>query len=317
MQLPQPEPPFLIRPFQPESDFPPLVTLLTAVEAIDQSGEDTTEAGQREQMTWPGHDVTQDRWVLASSADPDVLLGYGDSWHMPGNTYADIAVCVHPAYRRRGFGGMLLQYVLARAKQQGVATVGVYADAKHVAAQSFLKRHHFQHRSPYVELHLSGEVHQPEIQPMSEYRVLPASEHTDVQLLSEALNASYGDLFGHKVVSEDYVRSELLGVPSQHWLLLVSPAQAIVGVCRVRILTNDQGDNTGNGYLDAPGVIPEHRHPALYQLLAQAGLHVLHGKQVSEIVMESWGDEPDVIARYFALGFTLRRHFLAFEYVLS
>lgn len=316
MDLYQPNQPFHIRSFQPESDFTPLMTLLAAVEAADQSGEETTEAQQREQMTWPGFDLTKDRWVVVSSHAPNILLGYGDSWHMPGNTRADIFVAVHPEYRRRGFGSVLLQHVLVRAKQQGAATVGMYADAKLTAAQSFLEQHKFVRQSAFVELYLSGEAQQSEVRITSEYSVLPTAEQIDVQLLTQLLNASYGDRFGHKLVDEDYVQSQLVNIPNHHWFLLLSPAQTIVGLCRVRMPPTNEG-SAGTSYLDAPGVIPNHRHPTLYQLLAQAGLEFLKQKQMNEIVMESWGDEPEVITAYGAFGFIIRRHSLAYEYILS
>lgn len=315
MYLPQPNEPFRIRSFQPESDIPPLVALLVAVEATDQSGEETTEAQQREQMAWPGFDLTQDRWVVVSSLEPNTVLGYGDSWLMPGNTRADIFVTVHPEYRRRGFGSLLLQHVLGRAKQQGAAMVGVYADAKHLAAQSFLQQYSFHLRSAYVELHLSGATQYTKVPLTSEYNVLPATEQINVQLLTQLLNASYGDRFGHKLVDEDYVQSQMINIPHHYWLLLQSPAQTIVGLCRVRIPTSTEA-NTEASYLDAPGVIPAHRDPTGYQLLAQAGLQFLGQKQANEIVMESWGDEPEVIAHYCTLGFTIRRRSLAYEYAL-
>lgn len=317
MRLPQPDEPFRICPFQPETDFPSLVTLLSAVEAVDQSGEETTEAQQREQMNWPGHDLSQDRFTLVSTLDSATFLGYGDCWHMPGNSHADIALAVHPDYRRRGFGGLLLQHLLARAQRQGVTAVHVYADFKHAAAHAFFQKHHFRPQGAFVELFLRQNDMTPQsgLALQSQYTVLPNTKQIDAQLLTELMNTGYADLFGHKVVTEDYVRSDMITRPHHSYLLLQSSTKAIVGLAQVYIPPNH--DTIPKiGYLDAPGILPGHRQPMHYHLLAQAGVHFLQQAQVSEIVMESWGDEPEVIAQYCELGFTIRRHFLAYEYVL-
>jgi mycothiol synthase len=313
MHLPSLDAPFQIRPFQPDTDFPPLMALLAAIEAIDQSGEITTEAEQREQITWPGHDLTQDRWVIVSQDVPGMLLGWGDSWCMTGNDYADIFVAVHPAYRRRGFGHILLAYVLARAQQQGAARVGVYADASHTAAQRFLEQHGFSLQGAYVALQ-STQMTQPQPQLPPGYSIRAADQQTDVQALVAILNASYGDRFGHKIVAEEHVRKMLANIPPEQWLLLVGSDQAPVGVCRVW-LTAGAEQAAASGGLDAPGVIPAHRHPALYQALAQAGLHLLDQKQVQTTMTESWGDDSEVIASYQALGFTVQRRSLAYQFI--
>jgi ribosomal protein S18 acetylase RimI-like enzyme len=313
--LPALDAPFHIRPFQPDTDFPPLMALLAAIEAVDRSGEVTTEAEQREQLTWPGHDLTQDRWVVVAQDAPGILLGWGDSWRMTGNSYADISVAVHPAYRRRGFGRALLAYVLDRAGRQGATTVGVYVDAGHMAAQRFLAQHGFQHQSAFVMLHMA-QTTQQQLQLPAGYSIYAADQRTDAQTLAAILNASYGDRFGHKIVGAEQVQKMLASVPPEQWLLLAAPDQAIIGVCRIRLMPAAEHE-AASGYLDAPGVIAAYRQPALYQLLATAGLELLHQRQVYAITIESWGDDPAVIASYQALGFTIQRHSLAYQYTLS
>jgi GNAT superfamily N-acetyltransferase len=130
---------FAFRAFDPAHDFSTLVALMNAIDAADQGGEPTSEEEQRAQLTWPGRDLPRDRWLATPAGHPDHLLGYGDSWKMPSTGRADIYVGIHPAWQRRGLGTQLMRRTLARASEQGAASVAVYADAAHpfLRAQGF------------------------------------------------------------------------------------------------------------------------------------------------------------------------------------
>lgn len=103
-------PQYHFRHFNSETDIPRLARLLTEAELLDASGEDISEATLREQLTWPGHDPSQDRWIvdMQSPFDTDpLLIGFASVLKVPQNVHADITVVVHPQWRREGIGSEL------------------------------------------------------------------------------------------------------------------------------------------------------------------------------------------------------------------
>jgi GNAT superfamily N-acetyltransferase len=202
--------PFRIRLFDPAQDFPALVQLINAIDAVDHSGEATTEDQQRQQLAWPGRDLLRDRWVVTAADHDQQLLAYGDSWKMPTTPTADIYVGVHPTFRRRGLGGELLRRTLVRAGEQGATHVAVYRDANNPAGHPFLDQHGFAVAGAFVELHRSMPQVIEAPQWPSGYRLRRFSEAPDVSSLVDVLNRSYADRFGHKVTTETDI--QLTGV---------------------------------------------------------------------------------------------------------
>ncbi|PKO16160.1 MAG: hypothetical protein CVU39_09030 [Chloroflexi bacterium HGW-Chloroflexi-10] len=311
--------PFSVRLFDPAQDFPALVELVNAIEAVDRSGEATTEDQQRAQLSWPGRDLLRDRWVVTAAEQQDQLLGYGDSWKKPTTPTADIYVGVHPVYRCRGLGGELLRRILVRAGEQCAAHVAVYADANNSSSQHFLRQRGFAVAGAYFELHTSMphviEVpHWP-----AGYTLRRFSETPNLPGLVDTLNRSYGDRFGHKITTETEIQRRLDLDPHSisNILLLFDAQEALIGVCRVHPTNNEQANQDSiTGYLDGPGVVPTHRQEGLYRSLALAGMQRLRELGQTQIVLESWGDEEHIISDYIELGFTCQRHFLAYRHSL-
>jgi mycothiol synthase len=318
MSADEPAVPLYVRLFDPERDFPALVNLINAIEAVDQSGEATTEDQQRAQIAWPGRDLAQDRCVVLHPDDPQLFLGFSDSWKSPTTPTADMYVGVHPAWRRRGLGSDLLQRALMRARAQGAADVAIYAEASNHASQMFLHRHGFTRIGAFAALQMTlPPVLEAPQWPIG-YTLYHFSEKADIASLVAVLNQSYGDLFGHKLTNETTIQRWLDAEASQNILLLADERQAVVGICRVRpTRIEEDGREAPIGYLDAPGLVPNHRHIGLYRSLVLAGIALLRVRGHTAIVLESWGDNEGVIDAYCELGFTRQRHFVAYRYSIA
>ncbi len=131
-----------LRTFHPEQDFSALLQLRTEIEAIDQAGVNTSEAGLRSQFNWPGHDPSQDRWVIESPDDPGKLIGHG--WTFAQSPQRSILeVAVHPHWRRQRLGHQLLAIEIARSQEKGTRQILSGARAKQQAGQAFLDANHF------------------------------------------------------------------------------------------------------------------------------------------------------------------------------
>ena len=71
------------------------------------------------------------------------------------------------------------------------------------------------------------------------------------------------------------------------------------------------------GYIDAPGIVPQHRRLDLYRALVLTGIRWLHDQGLSIIEMESWGDKLEVLKMYRELGFTDIRQLVCFQIDLT
>ena len=304
----------MIRPFEPGADFPRLVRLLAAVEAVDQSGEDVGEDRVRDLMRAPGHDPAHDRWAAVSPGDPDSLVGYGALWKSPASESAETDGAVHPDWRRRGLGGQLLARALARAGELGACAVGAYAGAGNPAAQAFLRTHGFARIAANTLLRAQADHPFPAPMWPAGYQPRTYAEVADLAVLVEAFNRSHEGLWGHHPVTAEMVAGWLPEMPADGIFLAIAPGGQVAGICRGELdqrLSARRGAATA--YIDAPGVVPEHREADLRRPLLLTAIAWLVPQGPAAIELESWGDAPETLAEYEALGFAVARQALAFR----
>lgn len=298
-----------MRAVRPEDDTPRLADLLTAVEAVDGPDEDASEEAICETMAWPGHDPRQDRWVVEEPGRPERLIAHGLVWKGTQDPHADIAVAVHPAWRRRGVGGALLGRARARAHALGATAARAYADEGHPAAIPFLRRHGFTPVAAYTEMRFAADrVPAPPVFPDA-YRVRAYDDVGDPALLARAMTAAYSGLWGHHAVSAEDLAPWLPAWRLDGVFLLFDERADVVGLCRaeVRALAPAEGANKPAGYVDAPGVVPARRDDDLYIPLLLTAMRWLRAQGIETIGLESWGDDEDTLRRYRALGFAIAR----------
>jgi ribosomal protein S18 acetylase RimI-like enzyme len=131
------------------------------------------------------------------------------------------------------------------------------------------------------------------------------------------MNLSYIPLWGHHEVSEDEMASWLPNFIQQSLFLVFSEKGRVIGISRVepsRERTQKNGKPTG--YIDAPGVVPQHRRLDLYRALVLTGINWLRDQGQTLIEMESWGDKLEVLKMYRELGFKDLRQLISYELTL-
>jgi hypothetical protein len=156
---------------------------------------------------------------------------------------------------------------IAQARAGGAALV--WAHGGHG-----LERHGFRPAGAYRRLHADA------VPPGSE---LPRSTSPD--RLFRLLDDGYRGLWGHKRVLRE--RVDALAARDD----LVHVVLGEIGVCRVE---------PDDRLIDGPGVVPGARDPANYARLVLGACAVLGDGPGT---LDSWGDAPEVIAAYNALGF--------------
>lgn len=111
-----------IRLFNPDTDFAQLLALRRDLEALEPTGNDTSEEGLCAMLKIRGHNPTQDRWVVTTRAEPEQLLAH--AWLFAQSQARIVtSINVHPAWRRQGIGSALLATMLGRARHAGATQV--------------------------------------------------------------------------------------------------------------------------------------------------------------------------------------------------
>ena len=307
-----------IRSFSLDRDIPLILSLRAATEAIDQEGTDVSEAALRTQLALPGHDPSTDRWVVEAPGNPSDLIAYALVYVAPGADIADTNLIVHPEWRRLGIGSRLVPLIQARALQLGATRAQVYGNIKHPAALGFLHKLGFAPQGIYTEMRLDVEVRLPPIIMPYGYEIRTYAEVQDLTILTQAMNLSYIPLWGHHGVSEEQMASWLPEFNQQGLFLVFSEKGRAVGISRVEPSAERSAKNGApTGYIDAPGIVPQHRRLDLYRALLLTGIHWLQSRGQTIIEMESWGDKLEVLKMYRELGFKDMRQLVAYQLELK
>jgi ribosomal protein S18 acetylase RimI-like enzyme len=142
----------------------------------------------------------------------------------------------------------------------------------------------------------------------------PYSEVQDISILTQAMNLCYIPLWGHHEVSENEMDSWLPKFNQQGLFLVFSEKGRVVGISRVEPSPErTQKNGIPTGYIDAPGIVPQHRRLDLFRALVLTGIRWLHEQGQALVEMESWGDKLEVLNMYRELGFQDLRQMVCYQ----
>jgi mycothiol synthase len=307
-----------IRSFAPDKDIPKLLSLYSSIEAVDHNGLEINELALRAQLNLPGHDPLNDRWVVDAPDGSLALIASCVVSVAPGSGLAEANILVHPNWRRRGIGTSLLSKVVERTRQREAGAIQIYANIRHPAAPLFLQKHGFVAQGAYTILSLSSDVQLPPVIWPYGYTMRPYSEVQDISILTQAMNLCYIPLWGHHEVSEDEMASWLPEFNQQGLFLVFSEKGRVIGISRTEPSPERSLKNgIPTGYIDAPGIVPQHRRLDLYRALVFNGIRWLRDQGQTLIEMESWGDKLEILKMYRELGFRDVRQLVCYELILS
>lgn len=262
--------------------------------------------GQSPFENQPGFHATEDRWGALDESE-DELLGVADVWLSPGTIYAEIALSVRTsrtgdrATATRG----LLELSAANAKQKGATAVLTYLAQEDQHLKQVLENLGFKQVSGYRRMRTRPHS------PAEAIRFLPGlalSTYADVQdqsFLAKALERSYNGQWGHKYPNSALLEVMLKAFPHDAIFLLLDESSRPAGICKSTQLPGETNEESPTGYIDAPGVVAPHRTLDNYAALVKAATDWHIEKGSKEILLESWGDPPELPAAYSELGFEL------------
>jgi GNAT superfamily N-acetyltransferase len=303
----------VIRPLEPETDLGRLLRLFNDIEEYNHDPEPTTEAHLRQVFAWPKHH----RWVMPNPSDPDQLIGYGLVFAQTSERSV-LWVAIHPDWRRKGLGRVMLVHVLDRARELNVNCVTISVDEQNAAGHAFLRQHGFWPVGHEWIMHVPADLALQEPQWPAGYSVRSFAEVQAVSGLVEVQNRSRRDMWGHWENTPGAVTEETVARWLPHWdpasiLLAFAPDGDMVGICRMELAQEDQAPDV----LDAPTIVPEHRDKLLQRPLVLAALHWQHSHRPRAVRLESWGDSEQTVEVYCGIGFAVSQHSVAYRYDLD
>lgn len=296
-----------LRTFHPEQDFSALLQLRTEIEEIDHAGVNTSEAGLRAQFSWPGHDPSQDRWVIEAMGESGRLIGHG--WTFAQSPQRSILeVAVHPHWRRQGLGRQLLAKEITRSREKGTRQLLSGARAKQKAGQAFLDANHFVlvGHDRFMDAPADTPIQTPLWPEGFVLRTL--AELGDVAAIVAGSNGCYTDMWGHREniepaslahFQENVAKHPDFYVPEGIFVLF-APDGEVAGICFNRLDRQEQ-----KKVIDSPGIVPAYRHLGLHRPLVQASMRWLNTQVDGMFHLDTWGDFAEAVQVYEELGFTL------------
>jgi len=307
-----------IRSFSPSQDIPRLLSLYAAVEAADQEGTEFSEQTLLSQQNLPGHNPALDRWVIDSPDRSASLIASAVIILPPGSETADANIIVHPGWRNLGVGNILLSRVIERARHLKAGSVQIFTDSLHMDAPDFLKMQGFVQKGAYTELRLFEDIQLPPIIWPFGYTMRSYRDVNELSILTQAMNLSYIPLWGHREVSESEMASWLPDFNLDGIFLVFSEKGRVVGISRTEpSVERSKKNGKPTGYIDAPGIVPQHRRLDLFRALVLTGIRWLRQQGYPLVEMESWGDKLEVLKMYRELGFKDVRQLVSYELLLK
>lgn len=308
----------VLRPLNPDTDVPNLVQLLNEIEAIDQSGTNTSEAALRNQFNWPGHDPEKDRLVIEALNKEGCLIAHG--WTFAQSPQRVIlGIAVHPNWRRRGLGSQLLATAISRANHLGAQQIVSSARSLNLPGKAFLEARHFTPvgHNRFMKAPATTALNTP--QWPDGFTLQRYADIGDISVLVDGSNGCYADMWGHRENTEPatvtHFQQAIARSPDEYQpegiLIVFDPDRHIAGICFNRI----EEDN--RKVLDSPGVTPRYRHLELHRPLVQASMLWLNSQAEGVYHLDTWGDYDLAVNIYRELGFELADKDHLIEYLLQ
>ena len=294
----------VVRPFRPESDVAAIVDVINSIETAE--GRDATVTVQQMENALAAPNLF--RWVAQSTLGSAPLVGYGVVFHqMPGRCYGDARV--HPLWRRRGVGRMLIDRMVDKARSLDARYLAIDVAADNQDALRFLLTQNFRFRGDVWELVAPPHAELPSPRWPDGYHATTYADSPELDTYVELCNRAFGDLWGHwenfpGAVDAAHMTETLTHFDPAGIFIARDAAGNAVGQCRAKAADDEASPHI----LDQPAVIPAARDAGLHVPLALAAAHWLRRRDLRPVRLESWGDPAETVTSYESLGFALTKH---------
>ncbi len=290
----------------PDVDFPALANLLNDAARVD-SGSTTTEAEQKDSVTMLQSYGYLGQWIVDDPNNPNNLIAYVWFFKQAATPYAEFTLTIHQNNRERELEKRLLEVVVQEAKSQQASYLYALIDSKNPYLHEALLGQGFRLERGYHAMEMPITTSFPEPVFPEGFSLRTYDQVNDMNIMVDIVNRGWSDLPGHKVAGDNNV-SWVNQQPHDSIFLLFDNEGKIIGSTGTVILED------GSGRIDAGGLVPEYRTPALYRSLALVALNYAIKQGCKKVKLESWGDYESTIDTYKQLGFVTVIHELGYRF---
>lgn len=307
----------MVKPFNRFEDMPAFVRLRREIEDVDHSGNDVGEQAALSTLAWPGHDPARDRWTAWIEADPESMAGYAFTWAQSPER-SIVYAAVRPDLRRRGIGSRLMEAALLRSIEVGSTHVTSAVGASNDAGINFLSSRGFTVAGENRFMRAGAGIGAPEPVWPTGFTAVDFASVGDLNVLANALNGCYGDMWGHientpGIVDAGFLAREMENRPELHdphgIFLVFDPGGCVSGIVAAFRRPSGQGREP-HLVIDSPGVVPRHRSLGLQKQLVLTAMRWLRAYGSATVSLETFGDSPEAFGIYAGLGFEIEARFI-------
>ncbi len=290
-----------IRTFRRDTDLAGLAELFGASRGSVLSPEEVLN-----QVRWPGFDISRDRFVALRGG---WIAATGMVYPQSPRRFF-VTLTTHPEVRRQGIGRKLLEFLSEEVRRRGGEQATCSIEAGNRGAQAFAGACGFEQAGESRFFDAPAEAVWPAPELPEGFNLRSVAELGSVQPFVDACNACYQDMWGHRENLEPLTVERVTERQALYpnilrpagMFVLFSPQGQPVGVTRA--------DREGEGdqelrVIDAPGVAPAYRRLGLQRAIVQQAAAWLRQNGSGPYQIQTWGDFPEAVALYEALGFRL------------
>lgn len=309
-----------LRQFHMPDDLARLAELKNIYWQYYQLDQTTTSEKQAFLVSLDNHSPQDDNRVIVHPENSEQLIAHVWVWLQTSQRVV-FDITVHPNWQRQGLGTRLLEWAIERANQLGANVIDHQISIDSAPERKFLRKNRFNPVGTFFNMRLAN----PHIDAPSlthGYHVKTYAEINDLSLYTQLLNACYSDLWGHQTSATESDQAkwldyyDLTGI-----MILITPEDEAIGIVRAQSSeqVSSQDGTRNNNTVDAPGLVPAYRQPALYESLVRHGVAWLNTQMPTPqpITMLSWGDLNSTIDCYWRVGFEVVEHAIGYRYYLK
>lgn len=284
-----------VRPFILDHDMSTVLALFergASAGMAELMDEDTLRALMARSGAEPERDA-----VVVDDRDGGVM-GWAALYFVPGAQQAELMLAADPEVDER-CRGALLDAMVDRARELGASSLLAYVTPADTATLAFLGSRGAQPVAGYLRMRGAFASLNPAPSLPAGWQLVPCSGAGGAELALAAVSAAWGDLPGHKLATQESVVEALEVFGPDGHLAVLDAKEQVVGVVRFLML------ESGEGYVDAPGLAPDVRSRGAYAALLGLAVSRLIDLGASHATLESWGDPPEARQAKVGLGWVV------------
>jgi mycothiol synthase len=312
-----------------KQDLPSLVDLINAADAVDKQERATTLAETEHEMSFPTYLPETDCFL---AWEDDVLVGYADLYVAKGTEETGSKIYswgeVHPQWRRRGIGRLLVEICYFRAEehlpeiQWGPVYFHGRGNQVEDSRRALFEGFGMQPVRYFVNLTRPLNGNLPPVDLPSGVRIRAFDPMQDMETLWRVHNQAFKDNWGHTpsrleeyqhFTTSPHFRREL-------WFLAeLEDTGEVIGL-GLGMIDPDWIAQTGRqeGYVEALAVLREHRAKGIGTALLSHSLHALRENRMEWAYLHADSENLTGAMRlYERVGFTLRKTSVSYRKLMS